>query len=523
MTNSREVDKEKERAIKTVAKSGSFLFIALIISRFLGYLTRISLARFLGPSDMGLVYLAASVSGVIATISTFGLPVAVQKFVSYYEGKNNLKRVKGVITSSLKISFPISLISAFLLFIFSDWLAINIFHKPVLAIGLKIFSLAIPFRIVLRITDASTKAFRKIKYHAYTRKIIEPVSKLVLVLLFIFLGYKMAAGVLGYSIGFMIASIASFYFLEKKVFPILKTKVKAVSLKRKLLNFSWPLMITGILWILVGQIDTIMIGSLIKEARPLGIYQAALPTSQLLFIIPMALTSLFLPVISNLLSKNKLDEVRDIYKITSKWIFYFNFPILLILLSFPKEVLNTLFGSEFLSGGIVLSVLSIGFFINSFGRLSRGMINLIEKTKIHLLNSSAAVLLVIVLNYVLIPRFGILGAAIATSTSFLTYALMEIIETYYFTNSLPFKFDFLKSFAAAIISCGLVIWIKDNLLGTTNILNLIILFFIFISGYLGLLLLFRGLGEEDILILKSLERKTGFRSERLRNFIKKFI
>jgi len=341
-------DKEKnhkESALKTVAKSGSLLFVGLIISRFLGYLTKITLARFLGPGGMGIVYLAVSVSGILLTVSLFGLPAAIQRYVSYYRGKDRMEGVKGVIVGSLKISLPLSIVASVILFVFSDWIATVVFHKPILSIALKVFAIAIPFRVVLRVSDTSIKAFQVIKYNVYTRKIAAPLSILLLILLFVGLGYKVVAGALGYSLGLIATAVLSFYFLERKVFPVIKNRTKSAPLKKKMLKFSWPLVFMGVIWTLVGKIDALMIGALIEDAAPLGIYQAALPTSKFLNIAPAALSALFLPIISNLLSKQRNQEIKDTYKTTSKWIFYVNFPLLFLFLIFPNAILKILFSS----------------------------------------------------------------------------------------------------------------------------------------------------------------------------------
>lgn len=516
-------ENSKDEALKTVAKSGSFLFIGLLISRFLGYLTRITLARFLGPSGMGIVYLAASISGILVTVSIFGLPPAIKKYVSHFKGSEELGKVKGVITSSLKVSFPISLLAGIILFIFSDWIATVIFHKPILSIALKIFAISIPFRVLLKTTNSSIKGFQIIKYDVYTRKIVEPLSKLLLVLLFIFMGYEVAAGALGYTGGFILAAFLSVFFLEKEVFSVIKTKIKSVSLKGKLIKYSWPLMLTGIIWILVGRIDTLMIGSLMREAKPLGIYQAVLPTSRFLFVAPAALASLFLPIISNLLSNNKEEEIKDIYKTVSKWIFYINFPLLFLFLIFPNAILNVLFGHEFLSGGIVLSVLGIGFFVNSFGQLGRGIINNLERTKLNLINSTVAIVIDIILNYFLIPAYGILGAGIATSTTFLVYAFLQMGEAYYLINVQPLNKDFFKSLLSAIIAGSLLYFLTNIWIENLNITIIILSTLLFIFVYTILILLMKGLDRNDTLILRALERKTGFKSKTLRNLIKKFI
>jgi O-antigen/teichoic acid export membrane protein len=116
-------------------------------------------------------------------------------------------------------------------------------------------------------------------------------------------------GVLGAAWGWVIAIIAmsflAFYFLEKKVFPIFKTKVKAVSVDKELFSFSLPLLFAGIAGLVMGWTDTLMLGYFSSSAD-VGIYNAALPTAQLIRAIPGALGVIFFPVVSELYARNRI-------------------------------------------------------------------------------------------------------------------------------------------------------------------------------------------------------------------------
>ena len=135
----------------------------------------------------------------------------------------------------------------------------------------------------------------------------------------------------------------------------------------------------------------------------MGVYQAAAPTSQFLFLMPVALGALFLPVISELFAKKKTEGIGSIYKTISKWIFYINLPLSLIFIIYPDAVINILFGPEYIGAGSSLRILSIGYLIYSFATLSGKIIDLFEKTKYHILNTGLSVLIGIFLNYLLIP------------------------------------------------------------------------------------------------------------------------
>jgi O-antigen/teichoic acid export membrane protein len=276
------------------------------------------------------------------------------------------------------------------------------------------------------------------------------------------------------------------------------------------------------LWNIMGRIDTVMIG-ILKTSFDVGVYQAAMPTSQFLFVIPGALSGLFLPVISELLSKNKTEDIGKIYKTVSKWIFYLNFPLFLVFAIYPNAVINMLFGSEYIGAGNSLRILSIGYIIFSIGNVSSGMINLFEKTKYHILNAFVAVIAAVSLNYLLIPIYGIEGAAIANMMTFVIYTILPIIETYMISKHLPFHSGMLKSFVAGAISITVVYSFTKFFFTDLNIWILAPMFIVFLGIYSLLLLILRGLGEEDIMILKAIEKKTGIKINFLRDLAKKFI
>jgi len=97
------------------------------IGTALGYLSRIIIARFLGALDYGLIFSFAAMI-ITANLSLIGFETGIQKYVSFYKGKGNKRRIKGTITSALKITLSLSFISAFILFWHASWISIHVFH-----------------------------------------------------------------------------------------------------------------------------------------------------------------------------------------------------------------------------------------------------------------------------------------------------------------------------------------------------------------------------------------------------------
>jgi len=514
-------DSSKEKALKTVVKGAGISFVALVFSNIALYLTRLVLARALTPEEYGMLFLVLSIMSIVMGLITLSLEGGIQRYVPYYLGKNDMKRVKGTVISSLKISLPVSLLAFAGLFIFADQIAVFFFHEASLSIVFRILSLTLPFYVIYKIFSSVLIGFKKVKYDAISWSIGRPLSTLTFLFIFMMFGFGLAGATTGYMMGYVVSGILAFFFAEKKVYPLIKSKIKPAGMKSKLLEFSLPLVVFGILWNIMTKIDTILLGSL-KTSFEVGVYQTAVPTSQFLFVIPAALGALFLPVVSELLSKEKSESIGTVYKTVSKWVLYINLPLLLVFIMYPNAVINTLFGPEYIIAGNSLRILSISCFIYAISMLSGGIISLYEKTKYFILNSGICLVMATALSYLLIPVYGIDGAAIANLVTLSVYTIMVVYEAYMFSGHLPFNKQIIKSLAAGIISIIAVYCATKILFAELNIWVLAPMFIIFVVLYSLLLLVFRGLGKEDIMILKAIEEKTGLRIKFLRDLIKKF-
>ena len=117
-----------------------------------------------------------------------------------------------------------------------------------------------------------------------------------------------------------------------------------------------------------------------------------------------------------------------------------------------NPILKVLFGSEYSIGFMALIVLSVGYFINSILFASRYMLDSLKKTKFILLNTIIVTLLNIILNLILIPKYGILGAAIATALTISLFGIINWIKVYNINKINVFKLSYVKSIFASIIA-----------------------------------------------------------------------
>jgi len=496
--------------LKTIAKGAFLIFVGMFVSKFLTYLYRIVVAR-IGTEEYGLLSLGLAVFGILTTISLAGLGTGVTRYFAFYKAKEDNERIKGVIFSSLKISLPIAVILSLILFFFSNNISSHFFHNLKLSSILKIFSIGIIFFILKEIFASAIIGAKKISYDVFARNFFENLMRLLLTALLIYLGYGLFGAAVAYVLSIILTTILSFYFLNK-IFPVL-SKIKTNFITNELINYSLPLLFSTILAQFIDWTSILMMGYF-RTANEVGIYNVALPTATLLSIIPGGIIAIFFPVMTELLAKKKSKDFEQTLKVSSKWIFFINLPIFFILLLFSKQILLFFFGKEYLIGSFTLIVLSFGYVIYQTFNVCNSTLNVIKKTKMNLINTLTAAIVNIVLNYILIPKYGIIGGAIATSISLSIFGILAFIEVYYLTKIISIKWNYLKAIIAGLLSFFFIT--KINL----NFILLIIMFFVIYSTFLIIL---RSLEREDIEILKTIEVRSNIKLGFLRNIIKKII
>ena len=508
-------------SLRKIAKGAGVGFTGAFIGMAFGYFSRIVIARFLGPGDYGLITLGIAGMSIATTLSLLGLPSGIQRFVSFYKGKGDEGKIKGTILGALKICFPLSLFLAILTFIGADWISIHVFHEATLTPILRIFAIAIPFSVLAQNLVSSTIGFQDLRYKVYVNDIFQNTFKLVAIVTLLLLGFEVLGAAWGWTLAIILTPFLAFYFLDKKLFPILKSKIKSIPVEKELFSFSWPLIFVSAAGLVMGWTDTLMLGYF-SSASEVGIYNVALPTAMLLMNIIVAFAMIFLPVASELYARNRIDDLRNAYSAVTKWVFTLTLPCSLLMALFSKSIIQIIFGSEYISGAMALSILAAGFFISSTPGPISNILQTFGRTKIIMVYSFIGAGANFMLNFLLIPIYGIKGAAIATASSYILVNILLLISAYHIERIQPYKMSYLKPLLASVIAVSVVYVVTKYLIGVSFI-SLAVMFFVFLLLYFFLLLLFKSFEEEDLMIMGAIDERLGTKSDWIRRIIKRFL
>lgn len=490
-----------DRLIRKAAKGGGIAFAGNIVDKGLRFPLEMLLARVLGAGDYGTYSLGYGLVIIAAELSMLGLSSGIVRFGALYKGIGDIKRVKGTLSSALRISTLSSIVAGGLLFLFSASVS-DMFNMPKLVNVLKIFAFAFPFYIITLMAGHGAGAFQAITCKTAITNICRPLANVTIVAIIFLFGFRLLGAVHGFLISSAISAFFGLYLL-KRIFPDLVSELKPSYEVGKLLRFSLPVLFVGFSHVLLGYTDRIMLGYF-TASKDLGVYSAAATISQQAGLITFSFGYIFCPMISDLYHRNEFKDLGRLYKTVTRWIVSINVVILLLLILFSKQIMG-LFGSEFTSGWVVLVILSsvhlIGY--STGGALVGYVLRMSGKQDIELINSIVMLVTNITLNFWLIPQYGILGAAISTGTSFALINIARILEVLVLLRIHPYDTNYYKPFVAAFVVIILSVFI--SMLNSSRLFWMIIIVVLPIVYFS--VLYFLGMEYEDKMIWQTVKRR----------------
>jgi len=507
-----------EKSIKTIAKGAGIIFVGLIAGHLFGTINQILLGRFLGVKNYGYFNLAMSIIIIAKALSVFGLSAGISRFIPFFLEKGQIKSARNTIRFGLKFALFTSICLAIIIYIFSGKITDNFFHEKTLDPVLKFFIIGLPLIVISGILEAVIRALKALKSKVTIYDIGMKMVRISIFIPFILIGYELYGAIIAYLSAMIFTIITSIIIIRKALFPFYPRYEKA-SIGKKLLSFSWPLGLTGMTFIFISKTDVILLGHYLTS-KDIGIYMPALVIAQLLTFVSTSFEYIFLPVISELFAKESKKELLSVFKSVSKWMLTIITPILLYILLFPKEIISLLYGTEYSKGYPALVILAFGVSIGAATSLAGNILVGGGYTKMNLVSEILAAVTNVSLNIILIPIYGIIGAAIGTAGSYFIRSLSFLTLTYRTTKMHPFNKDYIKILLAAIGVIGINYIIKVYVFSNLNwLILMIILGFFLLFAYAGLLLPTHFLDENDKIVLEAIEKKTGFKF----NFIRKFF
>ncbi|MGI5992837.1 MAG: flippase [Methanosarcina sp.] len=414
---------------RIVAGSGVIL-VGTFIGMLLDIITKKVLTSHLSPADFGTYSLALTVISITGAVATLGLNEGVPRYIAFFRGRHEEQKLHELIVSAMLMGLIAGLLSILVSPSLFQSLAGNSFDAQgkILSV-VKILVFAVPFTILLNLTVAIYRGFDRTNVNMYFYNIIRPISLLGFASAAVFIGVSLKGVVFADLLSMVFTfGIMSIYFIKKP--PIKQAakqerKIQFSDTTRQLIRYSFPLLITATLLNLMSWIDTIMLGYF-KSAEVVGIYNAVYPLVGFLSLVIASMGYVYVPVTSRLWGQNNTAPLGSIYAVMTKWCFLLTFPLFALIFVYPEYFITKLYGAQYVSGATSLRILALGFIANSYFGFNYHTLLASGDSDFLMKCSVASAGINAVINFMLIPEYGMVGAAIGTAVS---YASIEVSMT----------------------------------------------------------------------------------------------
>lgn len=400
---------EGHNVFKKVAKNSSWIVFQNIFTMLLGVVITGVVARYFGTEKYGLFNYILSITSLFSGIASIGIyHIATKDLTQRPEDEGKI----------MGTSFTLRIIVAILLVIAAETTVCIMTNNEGTSMVIGILLSLMMLFSCSEVVDYYATANLKVKYIAISKcvaYIIFAILKVLIVVLKLDIRYYTATYLIE-GIIYAIFLFISYRIIHKKNGTKCKWSFDKIYAK-KLLNNCWYFAFSSIMVTIYMRIDQVMLGKMIDNKSQVGIYSAAVRIAEMWAFVPNSIISSFKPVIMKYKGeKNEkayIKNLQRLYDISSLVSIAFAIGITI----FARLIILILYGMEFLEASKVLYILIWGIWFGIIGNVHYIWLICENKGRYSLFYSVAGSITNIIFNAILIPKYGMYGAAIATLIS----------------------------------------------------------------------------------------------------------
>lgn len=420
---------DKEITVQRIAKNTGLLLVSQVISYLLGFVYIMYTARYLKKEGFGVLSFALAITQIFGVLIDLGFGPLIVREVA---------RDKSLASKYLANIGVMKLVLAVITFILVG-IVINLLGYPIQTVRVVyLIALSVIFIALTRMLYSIFQAFEKMVYQS-----LGQILNGVLMLIGIMYAIRSDFSVIGFAFIYSAASFIVFgYSLVilrwKFSGPIFASGANLLDIDRSFWRRSfqdaWPMAAAVVGIIIYHKIDTVML-SLLKGDAAVGLYNAAYRVSEVSLVIPaMFVTSVF-PVMSRYYNDSR-DLFISAYGKSVKFLLYIALPMALTVTLLAKPFVNLVFTEEFLKSTIVLQILIWSAAFSYVAMVLGTVLITANKQMLRLKLLVIVLVLDVVLNLIMIPRYSYVGASIATVVT----RVVGLFMTAFFLNRSGYKF-----------------------------------------------------------------------------------
>lgn len=392
---------------------GSNALLLVVLTRYL-----------LTPAGYGLLYFGLSVLSVGAMFAMLGLPKATGRYITEFAATDETQ-VPHVIRIALRSLLVLSLIVGGILALVHTRLAV-LLGEPAVAPLLLLGSVFVGVRALFTLLTNIFQGFNRVEFSAMLSA-INGSGRVVFTVGFVLLGFGVVGALAGYLAGYLAGVVVGFVVLRDRILVDYDSAAERVDgLRRRILEYSVPTAATRASVVLDSRVDKVLIGMLVGPAA-VGYYTLASQIANFCIAPARSLGFTISPAIGEQSADDETETARRLYERSMENVLLLYLPAAVGLLLVAEPAIEVIFGAAYLGAVPVLQLFSVFIVVRAIHKITGNGLDYLGLAKVRAVARGTTAIGNVVLNLLLIPPYGIVGATVATLVTYTTYTAINVV------------------------------------------------------------------------------------------------
>lgn len=458
-----------DSSLKSVSRGASFFMAGKGLDNVFRFLLNWILVRGLGGVLFSVYTLGLVILTFAQVFTNLGTNQAIMKFVPMYDDDPEKRQ------RMLGLSYLTSLVAGvaigILIYFLAPWLTqyVDPAYQPYFTDVVRLFAFLLPLNTLMSCFESVFKSLEIPEYQVAIRNVLIPFVRVVSVGIALLLGAALVGTVAATVVAMCITFCLAVWLVMTRadITPTFRGASREELVE--FYDFSLPLTLNQAGQVLANKVDLLMVGFLagayISTKDAVGIYKIATVLGGILLLPLSGFNQLFPPIASRLYNDDKMDDLEALFRRVTRWTFTMGlFPAIGAAI-YARELL-VLFSDSFAQQGVgVLLLFVVAQLANASVGPSGYVLMMTDHHYLTVANQWLLGICNVVLNFLFIREFGLIGAALATATVIVTINVIRVVEVWYTVGLFPYSRKYVKPLIAGSATAIAMLATKSVLAG----------------------------------------------------------
>lgn len=457
---------ESRASMGRLGRGSTANFAGAIIAAVATFVVTLLITRGMAKADAGVFFSSTSLFLLAVSIGQLGTPTGLVYFLSRARTQAHPELLRPFLRAASRPVYVAAFLSGAALVLLAPQIAAvtNPGHVDTATTYLRVLGVFIPFASIKTLSLSATRGMGTMRPTVLIEQIGRPLVQVVLVGIVIWL---QALELLPYAwaLSFVVGAAAARRLLMKRFDQAGPGVEPARPVTREFWVFTGPRAIANVAQTAMQRFDIVLVGAIVG-AGPAAVYTASTRFLVLGQLGNRAISMSAQPRIAEAIARGVRQDVNDIYRTSTAWLMLATWPIYLWFAFFGAQLMEV-FGAGYSSGGSLLVVLAVAMLVATGSGMVDIVLNMAGRTSWNLVNVLVAFCVNLTLDLILIPRIGILGAALGWAAAIVSQNVLALVLLGLKEGLHPFGRATVTVAAAALVCFGLVPLVSRLVLGDT--------------------------------------------------------